>query len=105
MKQLEPQSIASLFGISVEQLAFVIGLDPNTLATRSKKRYVQKKLALLVHAWDAIAVAFVSDDAIRRWLRHPNRRLNGQTPLELLEASGLRSFAALAGEIEGGTYA
>jgi hypothetical protein len=105
MTKLDPQVLASLFGITLQRLASAMRCDFEFLASHPEDSQVQDALELLVWAWQVLESVMSSDDAIRQWLRHPNRRLDGLTPLEILDTGGPKRFAALAEEIDGGAYA
>lgn len=103
--RLNARQVAELFGQPLTLVAQAIDVSPASLRAHPDAVKAQKGLGALVHAWNELLRIFPSDDAVRNWLHHPNKRLQGRTPLELLRTKGLRSFTTLVGEIANGGYA
>lgn len=101
---IDARGVAKIFGLNYRELGRVISESENTVKAPRPSQKLQPKLQRLLLAYEALQTAF-PDDAIPKWMRHPIRRLGGQTPLALLEQRGLDSFVALSEEIASGAYA
>ena len=103
--RLGANEVASLRGVKPAEFAEIIGASPGSLRRRPLSKSLQGSLAQLAHAWNELETLFPDDQAIRDWMRHPIKRLRGQTPLWLLQEHGVSSFCALVAEMIGGAYA
>jgi len=98
--------------LSVERkaLARVVGISDRTLSRRIAKseRLSAEESDRTVRLARVIALAtdtFGTREKASVWLQTPNRVLEGQTPLSLLDTdSGVRSVETVIGRIEWGLY-
>jgi len=103
--RLNARKVAKLYGLSLAACARAIGFTPENLRSHPDAIKAQGPLAQLVHAWNVLSEIFPGEGAAQKWLHHPNRRLQGQTPMQLLQARGLPAFTGLIGELDEGYYA
>lgn len=101
---IDTRRVARIFGLNYHELAQAISASETAVKAPRPSQKLQPKLQRLLIAYEALQAAF-PDDAIPKWMRHPIRRLSGQTPLALLQQRGLASFVALAEELASGTFA
>ncbi|TAM91135.1 DUF2384 domain-containing protein [bacterium] len=102
--RIDAKQVSSLLNITPTELAEIIKAKPASLRRRPQSESYQEALAPLVQAWDNLRVVFPNDQAIRNWMRHPIKRLQGKTPLWLLHEHGVASFSALVDELTGESY-
>jgi putative toxin-antitoxin system antitoxin component (TIGR02293 family) len=99
-------------GLAVDRrtLAHVIGISERTLSRRiaGNERLSAEESDRLVRTARVFAMAKDTLGTAQKassWLQRPNRALEGQTPLELLDTdTGVRSVETLLGRIEYGLY-
>ena len=103
--RLNARQIAKLYGLPLATCARAIGFTPENLRSHPDAVKAQGALAELVHAWNILSEIFPGEGAVQKWLYHPNRRLQGQTPMQLLQTRGLPAFTSLNGELDEGLYA
>jgi putative toxin-antitoxin system antitoxin component (TIGR02293 family) len=99
--------VRSDLGVSVEELADILGIPTRTLARRTDRFKPDESERLLrvgsvVHkALDVLE----EKEAARRWMTQPKRALGGLTPLRCCDTEmGAREVEALLGRIEHGVF-
>ncbi|MGH9379728.1 MAG: type II RES/Xre toxin-antitoxin system antitoxin [Thermoanaerobaculia bacterium] len=103
------ETLMQVMGLSQVELASLLGVSERTL-TRSKRAVRLNPIAsdrlvrlarVALHGSDALG----SGDALRHWLRTPNRALGGRAPLTLLDTDvGVRDVEAVFGRIDHGIF-
>lgn len=103
------EDLMQVMGLSQVELATLLGVSERTL-TRSKRAVRLSPVAsdrlvrlarVALHGSDTLG----SGDALRRWLRMPNRALGGRVPLTLLDTDiGVRDIEAVFGRIDHGIF-
>jgi hypothetical protein len=88
---LSAEAVASVFGVSVSQLAGWLGRSRQSLNKTPDADSVQNELGFFERV--ARLRAAVSKDGFLKWLRMPNSQLDDRKPLELL-GSGERQVVA-----------
>jgi putative toxin-antitoxin system antitoxin component (TIGR02293 family) len=102
--------LAQKLGVERKALAHVIGISERTLSRRiaSGERLSAEESDRTVRVARVFARAtdtFGTAEKASRWLRAPNRVLEGQPPLHLLDTdTGVRSVETILGRIEYGVY-
>lgn len=102
--RLDARRIARLFGLSYRELGRAIRESENTVKAPRTSAKLQPKLQQLALAYEQLQT-MIPAEYIPTWMRHPIKRLQGQTPLAYFLKSGLDGFTALTEEIDTGTYA
>src|ERR1700730_1759967 len=101
------ESVRERLRLSVPEAASVLHMPPRTLARRRQTRKLDgdesdRLYRIARVAAQAFAVFSTEDDAAT-WLRRPNRALNGELPIDLLDPDvGARQIEDLLGRIEHG---
>ena len=101
------ESIRERLQLSVPEAANVLHMPPRTLARRRQAGKLDPdesdrlyRIALV--AGQAVAV-FGAEDKAATWLRRPNRALNGELPIRLLDTDvGAQQVEDILGRIEHG---
>lgn len=93
--------------LSASDAGAVLHLPPRTLARRRLERRLDAdesdRLYRLVHVAAIAMVVFGAEDPAATWLHRPNRALNGERPIRLLDTEvGARQVEDLLGRIEHG---
>lgn len=94
--------ICYLYGINETLLKTALASD--LMQRRSRTDMQIRDMRALLRDWHALLRIFASDTAARHWLHHANRRLQGRSPIEFLEHSGVRAFHSLISELVVGGY-
>ena len=89
---LSADAVAAAFGVSLNQLAGWLGRTRQALSKTPDADSLQDNLA----AFEQVARlrTVLAPDAFRKWLRMPNRQLDGTKPLDLLATGRDRSIVA-----------
>ena len=101
------ESVRERLGLSVPEAASVLQMPARTLARRRQFRRLaadesDRLYRLARIAAHAVSV-FGSEDKAGMWLRRPNRALNGELPIQVLDTDvGARQIEDLLGRIEHG---
>jgi hypothetical protein len=92
--KLSADKVASTFGLSVAELAALIGRTRQAVSKTPDADSLQP----LLHSFERVARlrAVLSDDEFRKWLHLANDQLEGQTPLELVREGRVKVIADLA---------
>jgi len=102
--------LADEFSVERKTVARVVGISDRTLSRRIAKgeRLSAEESDRTVRMARVLASAtetFGSKEKAVRWMQTPNRVLEGQTPLSLLDTdAGVRSVETVIGRIEWGLY-
>ena len=97
-------------GITNDELAGLLGVSPRTVARLDPKKSRLDLVASdrLVRSARLLSIAqdvLEDDEAAARWLKAPQRALDGQVPLQLAQTDvGTRAVEALLGRMEHGVY-
>ena len=103
-------ALAKEFGLERPEVARVIGISERTLSRRLAKheRLTAAESDRVVRLARVFALAtdtLSTTEKAALWLQSPNRVLEGQTPLSLLDTdSGVRSVETILGRIAWGVY-
>jgi putative toxin-antitoxin system antitoxin component (TIGR02293 family) len=101
------ESVRERLGLSVPEAANVLQMPARTLARRRQSRKLaadesDRLYRLARIAAHAVAV-FGSEDKASAWLRRPNRALNGELPIQVLDTDvGARQVEDILGRLEHG---
>lgn len=101
------ESVRERLGLTVPETADVLQMPPRTLARRRQARRLaadesDRLYRLARVAAQAVAVLGTEEKAAT-WLRRPNRALNGEPPIRLLDTDvGARQVEDVLGRIEHG---
>jgi putative toxin-antitoxin system antitoxin component (TIGR02293 family) len=103
------QKLQKALGVSLEQLAAVLGMSRATLHRRKTKgRLAEPESERLVRYQQLLKKAvdvFGNDDKAREWLTHPQSGLGQAVPIEFAQTEiGAREVENLLGRIEYGVY-
>jgi hypothetical protein len=90
---LSATSVASAFGLSVAELAGLIGRAPQTISKTPDADSLQRLLQPF--EWVARVRAVLSQHDFRRWLHVANDELGGRTPLEVIRHGKIAVVAEL----------
>jgi putative toxin-antitoxin system antitoxin component (TIGR02293 family) len=101
------QSIRERLELSLPEAAHVLHTPLRTLARRRQDRKLQAsesdRLYRLARVAGQAVQVFGAEDRAVQWLRRPNRALNGETPLLLLDTEvGTRQVEDALGRLEFG---
>lgn len=101
------ESVRERLGLSVPESANVLHMPARTLARRRQMRKLDAEESDRLYrvarvAGEAVAV-FGNEEKATEWLRRPNRALNGELPVRLLDTDlGARQVEDVLGRIEHG---
>jgi putative toxin-antitoxin system antitoxin component (TIGR02293 family) len=101
------ESVRERLRLSVPEAATVLHMPPRTLARRRQSRKLDPDESDRLYriarvAGQAVAV-FGAEDKAATWLRRPNRALNGELPIRLLDTDvGAQQVEDILGRIEHG---
>jgi putative toxin-antitoxin system antitoxin component (TIGR02293 family) len=101
------ESVRGRLGLSVPEAATVLQMPARTLARRRLSRRLaadeSDRLYRLARVAAQAVVVFGTEEKASAWLRRPNRALNGDLPLRLLDTDvGTRQVEDVLGRIEYG---
>ena len=101
------ESVRERLGLSVPEAASVLHMPPRTLARRRQTRKLDAdesdRLYRIARVAAQAFAVFGTEDRAATWLRRPNRALNGEVPLHLLDTDvGARQIEDILGRIEHG---
>jgi putative toxin-antitoxin system antitoxin component (TIGR02293 family) len=100
-------SVRERLQLSVPEAASVLHMPPRTLARRRLARRLaadeSDRLYRVARVAAQAVAALGSEDRAATWLRRPNRALNGELPIRLLDTDvGARQVEDVLGRIEHG---
>ncbi len=98
---------ANALGCPAPEAASVLHMPPRTLARRRQTRKLDAdesdRLYRIARVAAQAFAVFGTEDRAATWLRRPNRALNGEVPLHLLDTDvGARQIEDILGRIEHG---
>lgn len=94
--------VAELMGVSLRELAALLGRDVSALSRAPESVSLQEPLRPLVTVLDLVGRTGASGDAVRAWLRSPIPGLGYAVPLELLRSGRHEALVqALRDALEG----
>ncbi len=101
------ESVRERLRLSVAETASVLHMPPRTLARRRQTRKLDgdesDRLYRIARVAAQAFVVFGAEDKAATWLRRPNRALNGELPIDLLDTDvGARQIEDILGRIEHG---
>lgn len=101
------ESVRERLGLSVPETASVLHMPPRTLARRRQTRKLDAdesdRLYRIARVAAQAFAVFGMEDKAAAWLRRPNRALNGELPIRLLDTDvGARQVEDVLGRIEHG---
>lgn len=101
------ESVRDRLGLSVLETCSVLHMPPRTLARRRQTRKLDPDESDRLYRIARVAAqAFAvlgTEDKAATWLRRPNRALNGEVPIRLLDTDvGARQVEDILGRIEHG---
>ncbi len=101
------ESVRERLRLSVPETASVLHMPPRTLARRRQTRKLDGDASDRLYRIARVAAQafalFETEDGAATWLRRPNRALNGELPIHLLDTDvGARQVEDILGRIEHG---
>jgi putative toxin-antitoxin system antitoxin component (TIGR02293 family) len=101
------ESVRERLRLSVPEAASVLHMPPRTLARRRQTRKLDgdesDRLYRIARVAAQAFAVFGAEDKAATWLRRPNRALNGELPIDLLDTDvGARQIEDILGWIEHG---
>ena len=101
------ESVRERLRLSVPEAASVLHMPPRTLARRRQTRKLDgdesDRLYRIARVAAQAFAVFGAEDKAATWLRRPNRALNGELPIDLLDTDvGARQIEDILGRIEHG---
>jgi len=101
------ESVRERLRLSVPEAASVLHMPARTLARRRRSRRLEADESDRLYRIARVAAqafeVFASEDKAATWLGRPNRALNGEVPIRLLDTDvGTRQVEDLLGRIEHG---
>jgi putative toxin-antitoxin system antitoxin component (TIGR02293 family) len=101
------ESVRERLGLSVPETASVLHMPPRTLARRRQTRKLDADESDRLYRIARVAAqafgVFGTEEKAATWLRRPNRALNGEVPIRLLDTDvGARQIEDILGRIEHG---
>jgi putative toxin-antitoxin system antitoxin component (TIGR02293 family) len=101
------ESVRERLRLSVSEAASVLHMPPRTLARRRQTRTLDAdesdRLYRIARVAAQAFAVFGMEDKAASWLRRPNRALNGELPIHLLDTDvGVRQVEDILGRIEHG---
>jgi len=82
----DAQKVAQSLGLSLRELAELLGRNVSTLSRNPEGLDLQEGLAPLITVLDLLHRTGASDDGVRAWLRSPIPGLGYSMPLELMRS-------------------
>ena len=103
------ETVMERFSLNRDEVSSALDLPPRTLARRKQERRLRPaesdRLFRLARLAAQAVEVLGSEDKASRWLHTPNRALDGEAPLTLLDTDlGARQVEDLLGRIEHGVY-
>jgi len=101
------ESVRERLRLSVREAASVLHMPARTLARRRQTRKLDgdesDRLYRIARVAAQAFAVFGAEDKAATWLRRPNRALNGELPIDLLDTDvGARQIEDILGRIEHG---
>ena len=101
------ESVRERLQLTMPEAATVLRMPARTLARRKQARRLDAdesdRLYRLVRVAAHAMAVFGSEDKVAAWLRRPNRALNGEMPVALLDTDlGVRQVEDVLGRLEYG---
>lgn len=104
--RLDARGIAKLYAVNLIDIAKAIRANPDTLRKNSDSANIQDELGTLLYCFDRMYEVLAQDEnAVRRWLHHPNRGLDGDRPIQLLKHGRLNDLKAVVAQMDTSGYA
>jgi hypothetical protein len=101
--RLSAKRVAALFGLSVAELARLLGKSRQAVSKTDDAESIQEALAPFARA--ARLRTVLSDEDLRAWLRTPNELLDGRSPWAVIRDGNVESVAELAEDMLSGSPA
>lgn len=95
---LSAESIAKLYGISLNKLALWLGRSRQALNKTPDADSLQNELSYFERI-ARLRTALAEDAEFRKWLRMPNSELNNETPLRWIERKRWQALADLVDDM------
>lgn len=99
--RLSAQRVADLFGLSVAELARLLGRSRQAVSKTDDARSLQEGLASFARV--ARLRVVLSEEDFRAWLNLPNEQLDGRSPLALIHDGAVEVVADLAEDMLAGS--
>jgi hypothetical protein len=104
--RLDARGVAKLYDVTLIDIAKAIGKNEDTVRKNPDSHPVQENLGILVDSFGRLYDLMQHDEvAVRRWLHRPNRGLEGERPIALLQSGRLGEFRSTVREMEAASYA
>lgn len=101
--RLSAQKVAALFGLSVAEVAKLLGKSRQAVSKTEDAESIQEGLAPFDRA--ARLRTVLSDEGFRAWLHLPNELLDGRSPWALIRSGNVEAIAELAEDMLSGNPA
>lgn len=102
-QELNAKRVAELLGITVQDMADILGMDRSVLTRHPTSSKIQGKLGKLVGVIGSVRAELEGSlDHTRMWFRTGNRLLAGDTPLEALKQGELDFVVGAVNRMESG---
>lgn len=101
--RLSAQRVAKVFGLSVAELAKLLGRSRQAVSKTDDAESIQPGLAPFARCARLLAV--LPSEDFRAWLHLPNEQLEGQTPSAIIREGGVETVAELAEDMLSGSPA
>ncbi len=104
--RLDARGVAKLYDVTLVDIANAIGKSEDTVRKNSDSAPIQEKLGILVDCFARVYDLMQHDErAVRRWMHRPNRGLDGERPIALLQSGRLAELRATVRQMETASYA
>lgn len=102
-QEINAKKVAELLGITIQDMADILGVDRSVLTRHPTASKIQGKLGKLVGVIGSVRAELEGSlDHTRMWFRTGNRLLAGGTPLEALKQGQLEFLVAAIYRMESG---
>jgi len=91
--KLDPQLVAEMFDLEVDELAGNLGIAEQALSQNQESADVQSRLQDFERIANNLLVVTGSIDGLKSWLHSPNERFDDHTPLEVLKLGKAKLLA------------
>jgi hypothetical protein len=104
--RLDARGVAKLYDVTLVDIAKAIGKSEDTVRKNPDSHPIQDSLGILVDSFGRLYDLMQHDErAVRRWLHRPNRGLDGERPIVLLQNGRLGEFRSTVRQMETAGYA